>query len=702
MPNGDGRGFLAGLRERVATWMVKDYDANWFVRFLKLADEEDWAGQKVTDAYQQHAWVNIAVTAIARNIARAEFKQYRGEDEIPEADPLWKLFNDVNPYMSRYQLWEATVSWKKICGEAIWVFEPGYSGPPKLPQQIYVMDPRGFQHVLDPEKQNIVLWKWGEGPDAVSLLPTEVIHFHDWNKWDKFRGRNPLVALDDEIEMDLLANASNKALLSNRSEPPGILSAEKPLTKEQAVEIREMWEKQHKGARNAYRTAVLGYGTKYQQIGLSPKDLEYLALKKWDREAILARYGVPPAAVGLKDEASPLSGKDTSEQMRGFWELSLIPEIKSIEDVLRTEFYNRFGLKGLRGEFDLSGVGELQDNKDAVQMRFREDVKAGLLTINEVREQMDLDPVDWGDTWWVPLGLSPADQAMKEPEPVPPQLQPGKPPAKPEEEEEEETLSGLFQKGKRPRYTQAYKDRHWEKLIRNWEPLEKKFARELKAWLYKQRSRQLEVVATRWKDIRDGYEELFDDDYWKAEMAELRAVAERHYMLALSMSGEELAVLFADLGIGLAVGFDIFSTEAVSMLKTRVTKVTRVAETVKEAMREKLKPALEQGWTMDETANAIRETYNMSQNRAETIARTELGGVINDSRIAAYMDVGLTEHTWITAKDERVRESHRAVDGESVKIGQPFSNGLLYPNDPQGPPEEVIACRCITLPEVEG
>lgn len=52
---------------------------------------------------------------------------------------------------------------------------------------------------------------------------------------------------------------------------------------------------------------------------------------------------------------------------------------------------------------------------------------------------------------------------------------------------------------------------------------------------------------------------------------------------------------------------------------------------------------------------------------------------------------------WITSHDERVRTSHRLVDGERVPVGATFrvGNGALrYPADPLGDPEEVVGCRC--------
>lgn len=49
---------------------------------------------------------------------------------------------------------------------------------------------------------------------------------------------------------------------------------------------------------------------------------------------------------------------------------------------------------------------------------------------------------------------------------------------------------------------------------------------------------------------------------------------------------------------------------------------------------------------------------------------------------------------WVTMHDNRVRDSHRAIDGETVDVDKPFSNGLMYPGDGSGNPSDYINCRC--------
>lgn len=52
---------------------------------------------------------------------------------------------------------------------------------------------------------------------------------------------------------------------------------------------------------------------------------------------------------------------------------------------------------------------------------------------------------------------------------------------------------------------------------------------------------------------------------------------------------------------------------------------------------------------------------------------------------------------WDSTLDGRTRHSHKVVDGEIREIDEKFSNGLLYPGDPDGMASEVVNCRCALL-----
>jgi SPP1 gp7 family putative phage head morphogenesis protein len=143
------------------------------------------------------------------------------------------------------------------------------------------------------------------------------------------------------------------------------------------------------------------------------------------------------------------------------------------------------------------------------------------------------------------------------------------------------------------------------------------------------------------------------------------------------------------------------------VLERRTVQITSIAETVRKDLTERIRAmiveAAADGWTEEQRLEAVEEivssAFNAGSNRARTIARTELFGAYNESEWLTLdsADEAPTHKEWISSRDEVVRDTHQ-IDGEIVKWDEPFSNGLMYPMDPNGAAADVINCRCIMNP----
>jgi uncharacterized protein with gpF-like domain len=113
------------------------------------------------------------------------------------------------------------------------------------------------------------------------------------------------------------------------------------------------------------------------------------------------------------------------------------------------------------------------------------------------------------------------------------------------------------------------------------------------------------------------------------------------------------------------------------------------------------------GESVPQVANRVDRvlTYTGSENwpnRARVIAQTETTRAYGAGTLAAGLEQSrvtgrLLRKRWDSTRDNRVRASHRAVNGTTVDLGMPFYvDGYLlqFPGDPMGPPETVINCRC--------
>jgi hypothetical protein len=73
-----------------------------------------------------------------------------------------------------------------------------------------------------------------------------------------------------------------------------------------------------------------------------------------------------------------------------------------------------------------------------------------------------------------------------------------------------------------------------------------------------------------------------------------------------------------------------------------------------------------------------------------------------DSYARAEADGIILQKEWLATNDGRTRHSHAMLDGAIVDQDKKFDNGLMYPGDPSGRPEEVYNCRCTLVAKVNG
>lgn len=109
-----------------------------------------------------------------------------------------------------------------------------------------------------------------------------------------------------------------------------------------------------------------------------------------------------------------------------------------------------------------------------------------------------------------------------------------------------------------------------------------------------------------------------------------------------------------------------------------------------------------QGESIPEAAKRLAQTTgetNMKAMRMHT--RTALTGAQNAGRIEAMheqQEMGIeVKKKWIATLDDRTRDTHGELDGQTVGVDEPFTvDGMeiMFPGDKSAPPELVYNCRC--------
>lgn len=142
--------------------------------------------------------------------------------------------------------------------------------------------------------------------------------------------------------------------------------------------------------------------------------------------------------------------------------------------------------------------------------------------------------------------------------------------------------------------------------------------------------------------------------------------------------------------------------------KRAAGRVADISKTTERRIRNAVARGLDANDSPAEIARAIiDEVDDMTLARARTIARTETHTAANSGQHMAMEEtadeLGMKMNkVWVATEDQRTRESHTAADGQVVAMDEWFKVGeaeLYFPGDPDGPPEEIINCRCAVVYE---
>ena len=240
------------------------------------------------------------------------------------------------------------------------------------------------------------------------------------------------------------------------------------------------------------------------------------------------------------------------------------------------------------------------------------------------------------------------------------------------------------------------KDNKW----RQWVKEGKKTNTEYKKW----RKGQL-LVGKRWEQMKDS----IAHDYRNADKIARGIInGEKAGTYALNHNWTTYEI---EKTLGIDTNYTLYNREAVERIITQNPRMLpppgkRMGQKIrdwktsvwtKRQLHSVATQAIVQGESIPKIAERLaREVGQKTSNSMIRNARTMMTGAQNAGRVDAFnraRGMGIeVEDYWLATIDERTRTSHRLLDGTKRGSDGMFANGLAFPGDPAGDPEEVYNC----------
>lgn len=668
------------LAQKVVELLGQKGNDNAWAGLWARAKEQALFGNKVTSPFSQVPTVYKAIKAIADNVPQAEliFKDWESEKEIYPKD-LTALMRKPNPLMTYNTFMQYVVGFQALYGEVFIVKVPSLgqqAGTYKLPAELWVFNPKKFIPVI----VNGSLTGWQHSGSKEFFPNEQVIHLKDFNPENPMRGFAPTTPMDKIMDIDYASLVYNKAFFDNGATLGFMLSTEGSLSDKQVARLRTWLDKEHKGANQAYKTAILESGLKPVNVAESHKDMDFIEQKRFTREELLGVWRVPKALFNITED---LNYATFVGQMKIFWQYAIMPALMKVSDGLNVGLVEPFNPQ-IYCEFDTSNVPAFQEDfKDKISVA--KDLFMMGFTGNEINAKLQLGFEDkpWRDKWWIPISTVPSEVA-EETATTPPEPAPA-PNTAPVTEDPKPAKGNKKTMDEDMRAKACWKMFYGKQVLN-----EGRFRAALKTHFFQQRKRILESIKN--APTVDGWHASLID--WNYEN-EVLLKKTRKYIYAGVQDGEDFAKgLAGDLS---PEQLKTYELRKASLVVERQNRVTKINSTIKNELAYQHAEIMKQSGTLEDFSDVTRKIFNRAEGRTLMQARTETSSAMNSVSQLYYSEIGVTAKKWVTAHDENVRDSHKVMDGETVGIQNSFSNGMDFPGG-DGAPEEVINCRCAMYP----
>lgn len=328
--------------------------------------------------------ISESIGSLPINVYRKNPKT--GERVLDPEHPLAVLFNGkVNRWQTKNEFFETLTYQKVLLGNGYAAIQRGTDG-----RIIALVPLMSEQMQVTLQDSGEVTYRYTDGKD-VNIYSSKTI-WHNKLFGNGIIGLSPLGYARNSVGIGLAAEQSVSKIYDNGGKPSGVLTLDKLLTPEQRTKIKENFSEMAEGSEN--RLFVLEAGMKYQQISLSPQDIELLSSRKFQIEDIARFFGVPSVLIN-DTSASTTWGSGIQQIVQGFYKLGLRPYLERYESSMKCWLLTPEERQTIDIEFDFNALLR-PDQAERINM-YKGGVQGGIMTPNEARFEEGWKPMEGGD-----------------------------------------------------------------------------------------------------------------------------------------------------------------------------------------------------------------------------------------------------------------------------------------------------------------
>jgi HK97 family phage portal protein len=221
------------------------------------------------------------------------------------------------------------------------------------------------------------------------LSQEEMIFIPDVLRPGTIRGVSRVEALKENFGLALALEKFASTFFGNGTNLSGVIEVDSNLTKEQAENLRNSFDNNHRGWRRGHRTGILSGGAKFKTTQIDPESSQSIEARRFAVEDVARAFNIPANMLNIPGTTTYASVEQNNIQ---FITHTLRPIVQKLEDAF-SPLMNRYpGGETAFIKWNLDGLAraDIQARTSAYSTM----IQSGVMSINDVRRLEDMSDID--------------------------------------------------------------------------------------------------------------------------------------------------------------------------------------------------------------------------------------------------------------------------------------------------------------------
>jgi HK97 family phage portal protein len=317
---------------------------------------------------------------LAKTLARTEVSDH----------PLLRLLERPNPEQAQGDYVEQLLSYWLIAGNTYEHFLSPTTGSNKgKPREMWVHRPDRMTVVraTDPANGVVGSYRYSFNQHSEEFARDAIIHHKFFNPTDDFYGMSPLQAAIRAWQTENLGADWNFALLNNAGRPSGAVVVPTIVGDDTYERLKSELKDSYAGSTNAGTPMFLEGGMKWEPMGLSPMEMDFLAGMRDAAIRICRVYHLAPEIIGVPDAKTYNS---LAEARKAMWQEANLPLLDRLRDSYNQRLAPLYGDR-IFIDYDRDQIDAIQEDQGKVWDKLN---RTTFISTNEKRDAAGYESYD--------------------------------------------------------------------------------------------------------------------------------------------------------------------------------------------------------------------------------------------------------------------------------------------------------------------